>query len=77
MAGLASLFGPWHTIYTRLNRWSKRGIIERVFTCLQEEQILAIKLEVLSLDSTSIKVHPDVPLVGFSGHPGFHHASRQ
>ncbi len=57
--GLPGLFGPWHTIYTRLNRWSKKGVIERVFTRLQEEQILAIKVEVLSLDSTSIKVHPD------------------
>ena len=57
--GLPGLFGPWHTIYTRLNRWSKKGVIERVFTRLQAEQILSIKLEVLSLDSTSVKVHPD------------------
>ena len=57
--GLPDGFGPWHTIYTRLNRWSKKGIIEQVFTRLQEEQILLIKIEVVSLDSTSIKVHPD------------------
>ena len=57
--GLPQAFGRWHTIYTRLNRWSKKGVIERVFTRLQEEQILSIKIEVLSLDSTSIKVHPD------------------
>jgi transposase len=57
--GLPRSFGPWHTIYTRLNRWSKKGVIEGVFVRLQEEQILAIKLEVVSLDSTSIKVHPD------------------
>ena len=56
---LPNLFGPWHTIYTRLNRWSKKGVIERVFARLQEEQILRIKIEVVSLDSTSIKVHPD------------------
>lgn len=52
-------YGPWHTIYMRLYRWSKAGVIERVFTRLQEEQILTLKLEVISLDSTSIKVHPD------------------
>ena len=57
--GLPGLFGPWHTIYTRLNRWSKKGVIERLFVRLQQEQVLAIKLEVVSLDSTSIKVHPD------------------
>ena len=52
-------YGLWHTIYMRRYRWSKAGVIERVFTCLQEEQILAVKIEVLSLDRTSIKVHPD------------------
>ena len=57
--GLPGLSGPWHTIYTRPNRWSKKGIIERVFVRLPEEQILSIKMEVVSLDSTSVKVHPD------------------
>lgn len=57
--GLPERFGRWHTVYMRLSRWSKAGIIERVFARLQHEQILAVKLEVLSLDSTSIKVHPD------------------
>ena len=57
--GVPAGFGPWHTIYTRLSRWSKKGVIERVFTRLQEEQILCLKIEAVSLDSTSIKVHPD------------------
>ena len=52
-------YGRWHTIYMRLYRWSKAGVIERVFTRLQEEQILSIRIEVVSLDSTSVKVHPD------------------
>ena len=52
-------FGRWHTVYLRLSRWSKAGVIERVFTRLQDEQILAIKIEAVGLDSTSIKVHPD------------------
>lgn len=56
---LPAAFGRWHTIYTRLSRWSKKGVIERVFVRLQEEQILALRLEVLALDSTSVKVHPD------------------
>ena len=42
-----------------MNRWSKNGVLDRVFEHLQREQILRIKLEVLSIDSTVVKVHPD------------------
>ncbi len=52
-------FGNWHTIYTRMSRWSKSGVLDRVFAKLQHQQILAVKFDVLSLDSTSVKVHPD------------------
>ena len=52
-------FGRWHTVYLRLARWSRAGVVERVFARLQAEQIVAIKMEVVGLDSTSIKVHPD------------------
>src|SRR5829696_4678261 len=57
--GLPESLGKWHTVYTRMNRWSKAGVIERLFLRLQEEQIIAIKLEAVSLDSTIVKVHPD------------------
>jgi transposase len=33
--GLAKRFGNWHTIYTRLNHWSKKGVLLRVFEQLQ------------------------------------------
>lgn len=52
-------FGKWHTVYTRLRRWQKKGVLERVFRALQERQIVAVRLQILSLDSTSVKVHPD------------------
>ena len=52
-------FGRWHTVYLRLARWSRAGVIERVFARLQAEQILAVRIEAVGLDSTSIKVHPD------------------
>jgi len=52
-------YGRWHTIYTRLNRWAKAGVLDRVFTALQEEEIIRIRLEALSLDSTIVQVHPD------------------
>ena len=57
--GLPKRFGKWHSIYTRMNRWTKAGVINRMFAELQKEQILRIKIEAVSLDSTSIKVHPD------------------
>ena len=57
--GLPKHFGNWHTIYTRMNRWSKAGVLDRVFARLQQEQILALRLEHVCLDSTTIKVHPD------------------
>ncbi|WP_157467340.1 IS5 family transposase [Edaphobacter aggregans] len=57
--GLPKRFGRWHTIYMRMSRWSKNGVLDRVFEKLQVEQIVRIKLEAVSLDSTSIKVHPD------------------
>ena len=57
--GLPKRFGNWHTIYTRMNRWSKAGVLDRLFAKLQEEQIVRIKIEAVSLDSTIVKVHPD------------------
>jgi len=57
--GLPKHFGNWHTIYTRMNRWSKSGVLDRVFEKLQLEQIMRISIEVFALDSTSVKVHPD------------------
>ena len=59
--GLPKYLGNWHTIYTRMNRWTKAGVLDRVFARLQQEQILAIKFEAVSLDSTTVKVHPDGP----------------
>lgn len=57
--GLPKALGKWHTVYTRMNRWSKAGVLDRLFARLQEEQILALRLEAVSLDSTVVKVHPD------------------
>ena len=57
--GLPKRFGRWHTIYMRMSRWSKNGVLDRVFEKLQMEQIVRIKIEAFALDSTSVKVHPD------------------
>ena len=56
---LPSHYGPWHSVYTRMNRWAKAGVLDRMFEELQRAQVVRIKIEAVSLDSTSIKVHPD------------------
>src|SRR5882724_10684850 len=57
--GLPKRFGRWHTIYMRMNRWAKNGVLDRVFEQLQLQQIVRIRIEAIALDSTSVKVHPD------------------
>ena len=57
--GLPTYYGNWHTVYVRLNRWAKRGVLQRVFAELQRDQVESIDLDVLSLDSTIIKLHAD------------------
>jgi transposase len=52
-------YGNWHTLYVRFNRWSKNGVIERVFEALQCENIIDIRTEIVCIDSTTVKVHPD------------------
>lgn len=43
----------------RMSRWAKSGVLDRVFEQLQLEQIVRIRIEAFSIDSTSVKVHPD------------------
>ena len=57
--GLPKHFGNWHSIYTRMSRWSKSGVLDKVFEKLQMEQTIRIRIEAFALDSTSVKVHPD------------------
>ena len=52
-------FGNWNTIYVRLNRWAKSGVLDRVFEALQRERVLRMKIEVTSLESTIIQKHSD------------------
>ena len=52
-------FGKWKTIYSRLRRWAETGVLDRLFAMLQELNLIGEGIEVLGLDSTSVKVHPD------------------
>lgn len=57
--GIPSNFGNWHSIYTRMSRWSKNGVLDRILARLRQEQMPHVSTDALSLDSTVIKVHPD------------------
>ena len=57
--GLPQRFGRWHTVYMRMSRWSRSGVLDRVFMELQCAQIIRVRIEAVSLDSTMVKVHPD------------------
>ena len=52
-------FGHWHTIYARMRGWAKQGVLARVFAAMQAQQLIQVKVEVCSLDSTAVRVHPD------------------
>ena len=32
---LPKAYGNWHTLYMRLHRWAKAGVVDRLFTALQ------------------------------------------
>ena len=57
--GLPKRFGRWHSIYMRANRWAKQGVLDHVFLALQENDVINIQVDHVSLDSTAVKVHPD------------------
>lgn len=57
--GLPTRFGNWHTIYTRVRRWTKSGVLDQMFVELQREQVVRIRIEVLSPRPPSIKGHLD------------------
>lgn len=46
-------------IYVRINHRAKKGVLKKAFVRLQQLGIIQIQLNVVSLDSTCIKVHPD------------------
>ena len=55
--GLPAHFGRWHSIYLRMSRWAKSGVLDRVFEALKDQR--NAPPAALSLDSASIKVPPD------------------
>lgn len=56
---LPSHYGNWHSIYTRMSRWAKGGVLDTVFERLQKHRLMHVRIEAVSLDSTIMEVHPD------------------
>ncbi len=52
---LPPVYGPWHTIYTRFKRWSENGLFWFLLYHLQQTK--KIKMKVVWVDSSYIKVH--------------------
>ena len=57
--GLPERFGNWHAICTRTDRWSKNGVLDRVFGHLRRERIARAEIEVASMGGTIAEVRPD------------------
>ena len=57
--GLPLSQGKWNSFYQRWYRWNKQGVIQQVFQQLGVEGKIPVGAQVVALDSTSIKVHPD------------------
>ena len=51
-------YGSWHTIYMRMNRWSKNSVLDKVFAACKLRAFQCY-VAVVCLDSTTVKVHPD------------------
>ena len=49
---LPERFGPWNSAWRRFDRWSRRGVWQRLFEAFQDPD-----LDWLLLDSTSVRVH--------------------
>ena len=56
---LPKSYGNWHTIYTRMNRWSKNGVLRRILTALQAEGIIRINVDIINPDNHSVSLPPE------------------
>ena len=52
-------YGDWHVIDVRVNRWAEKGVLQKVFLHLQQLGVIPIQVNIVSLNSNCIKVHPD------------------
>lgn len=59
---LPERYGRWDTVFQRFNRWSKKGVWQKVFEAMQDPD-----LEWLMIDSTIVRAHQQA--AGQKKHP--------
>jgi hypothetical protein len=58
VADLPPEFGPWQTIWKRLNRWSGDGALDKLLAAAHGDDEIAGELEwIVSADSTIARAH--------------------
>jgi hypothetical protein len=52
---------PWLTVYVRMGRWAEKTFLDKIFECQRHEQLITLKPESVSLDSTArvFSLHAD------------------
>ena len=55
---LPERFGNWSVVYARFRRWSRSGVLERLFAALREQEAVGGDADCFGLDSASVEVHP-------------------
>jgi len=50
---LPDVFGKWNSVFVRFNRWSERGVWQRLFAVLADDP----DFEYLIVDSTIVRAH--------------------
>ena len=53
--GLPCRFGNWHTIYRRMNRGAKTGVLNRIFEAWPAKKIIPVRIEGSSLIAHLLK----------------------
>jgi hypothetical protein len=61
--GLPRRFGRWHTIYMRMSRRAKNGVLDRVFEQLQLEQIVLVGSLIGPLNTMGAKIQCSRPRI--------------
>jgi transposase len=62
---LPSAYGPWGSVYTRFSRWSKAGVLGRLFEALACE----LDREGFLIDATIVRAHQDASGAAPKGGP--------
>jgi len=47
-------FGNWNTLYVKITRWAKMGVLQKIFEALRGNGVC----DIMFMDATIVKVHP-------------------